>query len=91
LEIQLTKKRSGSDKPVVVRDPINKKEKKIPLTGCHWRSNYQKGEKDPINRLSLEIQLTKRRFGFHQPFGIGDPIKKKEVIIPFTGCHWRSN
>ena len=32
LEIQLTKRRLGSDKPVVVRDPINKKEIRITLT-----------------------------------------------------------
>jgi hypothetical protein len=39
--------------------PTNKKEVRIPLTGCHWISNYQKGGWDPINQMSLEIQKQK--------------------------------
>jgi hypothetical protein len=65
LEIKLTKRRLGSHYSVVVGDPINKKEVRIPLTGCHWIFNYQKGGWDPINRLYWEIQLTKRSLGSH--------------------------
>jgi hypothetical protein len=43
LEIQIKKRRFASHKPVVVGDPIDKKEIRIPLTGCHSRSNQQKG------------------------------------------------
>jgi hypothetical protein len=44
-----------------------------------------------MNQLSFEIQLTKRRVGSHFSVVIPDPINKKEVRIPFTGCHWKSN
>jgi hypothetical protein len=59
LKIQLNKRRLGCHQPVGIGDPINKKEVRIPLTGCHWRSNYQNGGSNPINRLALEIHLNR--------------------------------
>jgi hypothetical protein len=35
LEVQFTKKRSGSHYPVFIGDPINKKVVRIPITDCH--------------------------------------------------------
>jgi hypothetical protein len=43
LEIQSKQRRLGSHYLVVIGDPINKKEVRIPLTGCHWRFNKNKG------------------------------------------------
>jgi hypothetical protein len=75
---------------VVVGDPINNNEVRIPLTGCRMRSNQQEGVTisltgcrwksnsqggyDPIRQLSLEIQLTTRRL----------------IRIALTGCRSRS-
>ena len=36
LDIQLTRRRLESHQPVVIGDPINKNEVRIPLIGCHW-------------------------------------------------------
>jgi hypothetical protein len=35
--------------------------------------------------------INKRRLGSDKPVVVGNPINKKEIRIPLTGCHWRSN
>ena len=73
--------------PVVIRDPFNKKEIRIPLKVDFGNPINQKEVRIPLTRCHWRSNYQKGGWDTINRLSLEIQLTKKEPIIPLTDCH----